>query len=310
MVPVYRGSSVEDAIHLADSACYAAKKQGRNRVQVYQSRDPGIPLQVDSVRWVSNITHAMECRQFRLYAQPIHGCAAKSEGERYEILLRIQDGEKLIEPTAFMPAAERYNLSVKIDQCVYDSLLEWYEHNPLALARLDSCSLNLSALSLCNEAFLQHVLSTLQRSALNPEKLCFEITETAAIANHSQALVFMESLQHIGCSFSLDDFGSGLSSLAYLKDLPVDMVKIDGAFIRNIERNEIDFAMVKSICEIVHRMGKQATAEYVESAEALQLLNEIGVDYVQGYHLAVPAPLDLMAAVPNRGQGRVALLQG
>ncbi len=292
VVPIRKEYTIEDVLSLADSACYAAKEQGRNRIYICHEGDHTIAGQVDSMQWVASITEALENGQFRLYAQPIQACCATEKGDRYEILLRLQDGEETIRPAAFLPAAERFNLSMKIDHWVLDHVIEWFETHPGALERLDLCSINLSALSLCDDAFLQHAVTRLKSSAIPPQKLCFEITETAAISNFAQAMNFIMEMKRIGCHFALDDFGSGLSSFAYLKDLPVDMVKIDGAFIRNIANNEIDHAMVKSICEIVGKMGKQTTAEYVESAEALNILKAIGVDFVQGYHLGMPVPLE------------------
>jgi len=207
-----------------------------------------------------------------------------------------------------MPAAERYSLSTKIDYWVLDNVIKWFEENPESMERLKLCSINLSALSLCDDAFLQYVLARLEGSDFPHSKICFEITETAAISNLSQAIEFISVLRGAGCHFALDDFGSGLSSFAYLKNLPVDMVKIDGAFIRNITSNAIDLAMVKSISEIVGKIGMQTTAEYVEDAEALNLLKEIGVDFAQGYYLARPLPLDEIAGLTDSQTRRVASL--
>jgi len=311
IVPIQEQHTIEDALSLADSACYAAKEQGRNRVHVYHADDPAVAGQVGDMRWANSITEALEKKQFRLYAQPIHSCCAGSGGERYEILLRLQDGDQAIRPGAFMPAAERYNLSTKIDYWVLDNVIRWFETHADALDRLKLCSVNLSALSLCDDAFLQYALTRLESSAFPHRKICFEITETAAISNLSQAIQFIETLRNAGCRFALDDFGSGLSSFGYLRNLPVDMVKIDGAFIRNIGNNEIDLAMVKSISEIVGKMGKQTTAEYVESAQALSLLKEIGVDFAQGYYLGKPIPLELITHESVRRSGpSISLVRG
>ncbi len=308
VVPIRKEYTIEDVLSLADSACYAAKEQGRNRIYICHEGDHTIAGQVDSMQWVASITDALENDQFRLYAQPIQACCAAEKGDRYEILLRLQDGEETIRPSAFLPAAERFNLSMKIDHWVFDHVIEWLETHENALGRLDLCSINLSALSLCDDAFLQHAIARLASSVIPPRKLCFEITETAAISNFTQAMTFMMEMKRIGCHFALDDFGSGLSSFAYLKDLPVDMVKIDGAFIRNIANNQIDHAMVKSICDIVGKMGKQTTAEYVESAEALTILKAIGVDFVQGHHLGRPVPLEQFSCARDSQDNRVVSL--
>jgi EAL domain-containing protein (putative c-di-GMP-specific phosphodiesterase class I) len=209
-----------------------------------------------------------------------------------EILLRLQDADLVIDPGAFMPVAERYNLSGKIDHWVLDQTMQWFENRAEVLADLELCSINLSALSLCDDNFRDYALERVCSSGFPAEKLCFEITETAAISNLVQATQFMHALRDKGCRFALDDFGSGLSSLAYLKNLPVDIVKIDGAFVRNISNNDIDRMMVKSICEIARMMGKKVTAEYVESEEALEILRKTGVDYVQGFHIGQPVPIE------------------
>jgi len=305
IVPIKDGFTIEDALSLADSACYAAKEQGRNRIHVYHADDPAVAGQVNDMRWAARISEAIEKNQFSLYAQPIHSCCSPTDGDRYEILLRLSDADQAICPGAFMPAAERYNLSTKIDYWVLDNVIQWFDEHADALNRLKLCSINLSALSLCDEAFLHHVLTQLENSALSPSKICFEITETAVISNLSQAIDFITILREAGCHFALDDFGSGLSSFAYLKNLPVDMVKVDGAFIRNIANNEIDLAMVKSISEIVGKMGMQTTAECVEDTESLTMLKTIGVDFVQGYYLSKPLPLSQVADVSEAKGGDV-----
>lgn len=295
VVPMQEGYNPEVALSMADSACYAAKDMGRNRIHVYHAGDEAVSGQVDDMRLAAGITEALERDQFNLYAQPIRSLNEDSQGDRFEILLRMQGEEQAIRPGGFMPVAERFNLSTKIDYWVVDHVINWFEDNTEALERLELCSINLSALSLCDDGFQKHVLTRLKASVIPYSKICFEITETAAISNLNQARLFITALRSAGCHFALDDFGSGLSSLAYLKDLPVDMIKIDGDFIRNITTNKIDLAMVKSIADIARTMGKKTTAEYVESEEALILLKEIGVDYVQGYFLGSPRPLEFVA---------------
>jgi len=292
LLPLQGISSLKDALSLSDAACFAAKARGRNQVHVHD-RDSNVPdSPASDVHWAPNLTTALEQDLFCLYAQPILSCDDSDRGSRYEILIRLRDNGKIVRPGAFMPAAERYNLSPRLDRWVFDHVLQWFAEHPEALAQTELCSLNLSALSLCDKAFRAHLLEQIKDTGFPPQKLCFEVTETAAIANLPQAMEFMNALRQAGCHLALDDFGSGLSSYAYLRNLPVDMVKIDGIFVRNIATNEVDRMMVKSICEIVRMMGKQTTAEYVESAEALEILRRIGVDYVQGYHLGHPAPLD------------------
>ncbi|MFQ5644995.1 MAG: EAL domain-containing protein [Thiogranum sp.] len=292
LLPLRGISSLKDALSLSDAACFTAKAKGRNQIHVHDRNNSVRDSLVNDVHWAPNLTTALEQDLFCLYAQPIHACTGSGGGNRYEILIRLRQNGRIVRPGAFMPAAERYNLSPRLDRWVFDHVLQWFDRHSEALLQTELCSLNLSALSLCDETFRDYVLSRLEKSGLPPQKLCFEVTETAAIANLSQATEFINALRQAGCHFALDDFGSGLSSYAYLRNLPVDMVKIDGIFVRNIATNEVDRMMVKSICEIVRMMGKETTAEYVESAEALGILRQIGVDYVQGYHLGRPAPLD------------------
>ena len=296
VVPILENDiNLNEIMSYADSACYTAKERGRNQVYVQRDDDSTISLRVGEMSWASRITDALETDQFQLYAQPIRSCSKKAAGERFEILLRMKDEDKFVRPGTFMPAAERYNLSTRLDRWVLENVLKWFEQHPDYLQRLDICSVNLSALSLCDKNFSQFAFDLLQAASLPQNKLCFEITETAAISNLSRAIEFIEKLKAVGCHFALDDFGSGLSSFAYLKNLPVDMIKIDGTFIRNISNNSVERAMVKSICDIVSLMGKQTTAEYVEDEASLKVLHALGVDFVQGYHLGKPRPLDLFA---------------
>jgi len=296
VVPITENDfNLNEVLSYADSACYMAKERGRNQVHVQHKAELTTSGRVGEMCWASSITEALETDLFCLYAQPIYACSMKTAGERFEILLRMKDGDKLIRPGAFMPAAERYNLSTRIDRWVLENLMQWFEQHPDYLQRLDICSVNLSALSLCDKNFSQFAFDLLQKSSLPRKKICFEITETAAISNLSQAIGFIEKLRSVGCHFALDDFGSGLSSFAYLKNLPVDMVKIDGVFIRNISKNNVERAMVKSICDIASLMGKQTTAEYVEDEDSLETLRMLGVDFVQGYYLGQPKPLEYFA---------------
>lgn len=283
----------------ADSACYAAKDGGRNRVHVYQADDQQLMERRGEMQWTQRLRQALDGDLLRLFVQPIVRAAGDDGSQRYEVLVRMQgeDGS-IIPPGAFMPAAERYDLAPAVDRWVVGNFLAWVgDLRRRPGASLGQYSINLSATSLGEESFLEFVLSAIERHRIPAHCLCFEITETAAIANLSRAMTFMNRLKAVGCSFALDDFGSGLSSFGYLKTLPVDYLKIDGSFVRDIDQDPIARAMVASINNIGHEMGLSTVAEFVESAAILECLQEIGVDYVQGYHLGRPGPLSELSGV-------------
>jgi EAL domain-containing protein (putative c-di-GMP-specific phosphodiesterase class I) len=228
-----------------------------------------------------------------LYYQPIVPVDQRQiEGLHMELLLRMEDRDgNIILPGAFLPAAERYNLMPHLDRWVTQTAFEWLAQNPDRLRELKLCTINLSGHSLGEGEFRQFVVEQLQKTGVSADKICFEITETAAIGNLMKATRFMSILRNLGCRFSLDDFGSGMASFAYLKSLPVDYLKIDGLFVRDIMDDSIDYAMVKSINELGHVMGKLTVAEFVEKESILWKLREIGVDYAQGFGIARPRPL-------------------
>ena len=291
--------SMPNILSAADRACYAAKDNGRNRVHVYHEGDAELARRHGEIQWVTRIPQALEEHRFHLVYQPIVPLdSVLSEGEHHELLIRMEDEERrIVEPGAFLPAAERYNLSVKIDRWVTGKALAWLKGNPKRLKSLSLCTINLSGRSLGDEEFLEFIIRQFDETNIPPAKICFEVTETAAIANLVNATRFMQALKKLGCRFALDDFGSGLSSFAYLKNLPVDFLKIDGTFVKNIVDNSIDLAVVKSINEIGQAMGKRTIAEHVENAAILEKLKlpEIGVDYAQGYGIARPRPIEGVA---------------
>ena len=210
----------------------------------------------------------------------------------FEVLVRMIDADdELVLPGAFIPAIERYGLMSKVDRWVVTHTLDWFAQNPEKMAALELCSINLSANSLSDEGFMHHIADMLENPEIDARKICFEITETTAVSNLSLALNFVRDIKKKGCLFALDDFGSGMSSFGYLKNLPVDFLKIDGMFVRDILHDDINLAMVKSINEIAHVMGKSTIAEFVENEDILNLLKQVGVDYVQGYAVAKPEPL-------------------
>jgi diguanylate cyclase (GGDEF)-like protein/PAS domain S-box-containing protein len=285
----------------ADTACYAAKDKGRNRVQVYSPDDIEMAERHGEMHWVARIAKAFEDERFRLYYQPIvpvQGDAPDQE-QHFEILLRMLDEDNnLVPPGFFIPAAERYNLMVEIDRWVVSNSFNWLIANA---ERPVICAINLSGQSVNDDRFLRFLIDQVKGTGVPPHKVCFEITETSAISSLAKASNFIKTVKSLGCSFSLDDFGSGMSSFSYLKNLPVDYLKIDGSFVRDMTNNPIDCAMVESINHIGHVMEIKTIAEFVENPAILDKLRAIGVDYAQGYGIAKPRPLEEIAPFYPRG---------
>lgn len=274
----------------ADSSCYIAKEQGRNRVHLHLDETSSAARQGE-YQWISKIHEGLKNNRFELYAQEIRPLHAEGK-QHYEVLIRyVDDAGDIIPPGAFLPSAERYGISPKIDKWVVLKTCE------LLTSELDtdiSLSINLSGLSANDPEFLKYLKNCLSELNVPCERLCFEITETATISNLAEAVNFIKEIKAVGCKFALDDFGSGLSSFGYLKTLPVDYVKIDGIFVKNMVADPIDRAMVKSINEIGQLMGKKTVAEFVENDESAKLLLEMGVDYVQGYGISRPQPISAL----------------
>ncbi|NIR30099.1 MAG: EAL domain-containing protein [Gammaproteobacteria bacterium] len=291
--------STTSALARADAACYFAKEQGRNRIHVYLEGDAGLERQHSEMCWVGRIQKALDQHRFRLFYQPIVPLTkGRADDEHYEILLRMEDERgRLVSPGYFLPAAERYHLASQLDRWTIDRTFAWLNSHPQHLQRLYLCSINLSGHSLGDDAFHDYLVRRLTCGAVPARKICFEVTETAAISNLASATRLMETLRKLGCNFALDDFGSGVSSFAYLKTLPADFLKIDGAFVRDIADNPLDLAVVKSINEIGKTMGKKTIAEFVDSRAILERLRAggIGVDYAQGHYLAPARPLENLA---------------
>ncbi len=281
-----------DVFKQADAACYLAKDLGRNRIHAYHPDDTELAVRHGEMQWIGRIHQALDDDRYCLYAQPI-APLDDSEHRHYEMLLRmIDENGKVIPPGAFLPAAERYDLISKLDRWVVENALVLLAENPSFVDRIHFISINLSGQSLTSGDFLDFIIEQIKNTGVAASKLCFEITETLAISNLVAARSFINILKDLGCQFALDDFGSGLSSFGYLKNLPVDYLKIDGVFVKDIVDDPIDHAMVKSINEIGQVMGMRTIAEFVENDEIKAMLGEIGVDYVQGYGIGMPLPFE------------------
>ncbi|MCW8331120.1 EAL domain-containing protein [Photobacterium sp. SDRW27] len=276
----------------ADTACYAAKDEGRNRLHLYHPDDEELKRRELEMECVNLIRKALVEKRLELHAQQISPLSSQSRKQHYEILVRIRDSDgAMVSPGLFMPAAERYNLAHLIDRYVVNEVIDWLVAHPEAVEQLELCAINLSGQSMGNRDFVCFLVEKIRSSGLPTNKLCLEITETAAIGNMSEAIQLFTQLKFLGCLISLDDFGSGLSSFGYLKRMPVDIIKIDGMFVRDIAEDEMDFAMVKAINELAKKMGKQTVAEFVENEAILNRLRDLGVDYAQGYLFGKPQPL-------------------
>jgi diguanylate cyclase (GGDEF)-like protein/PAS domain S-box-containing protein len=295
VVPITLDSgNLAQVLAAADAACYVAKDTGRSRLHVYESNDDAVMQRHGEMQWVHRISSAFEEDRFVLYGQPIAHVAGDRVVTHYEILIRMKDEDgRTIPPGAFIPAAERYDLMPLLDRWVIRTTLQMLHQaqGDLAFPPVE-CAINLSGRSLCDHEFLEYVIELFEESGVPCEAICFEVTETAAVANLSRATHFINVLRGMGCSFALDDFGSGLSSFGYLKNMPIDYLKIDGGFVRDMVHDRVDRAMVESINQIGHIMGLKTIGEYAEDEEVLLALERAGVDFAQGYGIARPAPFD------------------
>jgi diguanylate cyclase (GGDEF)-like protein/PAS domain S-box-containing protein len=290
---------IAQVLAAADHACYAAKDGGRNRVVIYEEDAVDHARQRSQADWVARIRRAVSDDRLFLEAQPIRPLAMRAAAlPHYELLVRMRDDTgRAVPPGAFLPTVERYNLSVRYDRWVISTALEWIQRNPISLTRASRFFVNLSRDTVIDPetpAFVRHAVS---EAGVDPRRLGFEIAEKVAIGNLSQTNGLFAELRRLGCAASLDDFGSGVSSFAYLKALGADYLKIDGMFVGNISQDRVDFAMVRSIRDIGHVMGKKVIAKSVESDAVLEKLREIGVDYAQGFGVGEPRPIDEIASI-------------
>lgn len=282
----------EQMLSMADTACYMSKEQGRNQVYIYTHEDPKTKRYESELKWVSVIHKTLDEGQFILFYQHYYPLKKVVKGYRYEILLRMKgENEEVIEPDSFLPSAERYGLTVLIDKWVIQNYFEWLSTHPEHIEKLERCNLNLSGHSLADKELKLFVLNAFKKYNIPYNKICFEITETMAIVKMEETLKFINTFNQLGCAFALDDFGTGFSSYSYLKNLPVDSVKIDGSFVKDCLIDPIDMAMVCSMKDVAKAMDMETVAESVESKDTMVELGKIGVDYAQGYGIARPAPL-------------------
>lgn len=287
--------SCEWLLSVADRACYLSKEKGGNRVQIFNSEQEEFSNQYQQLDMMPSITTAFAENRFFLHYQPIASSFLTHKRQWYEVLIRMKDeADKMIYPNIFLSAAQRYNMLPAIDHWVIEHFFSnyWQLVATYNLTTPHLFNINLSGASLNTNDFFDFIYEQFQRYKVPPEVICFEITETSVVANFAEASEFINKLKAMGCLFALDDFGTGLSSFSYLKYLPVDFLKIDGEFVKDMDHNKVDYAMVSSINEIAHLMGKQTIAEYVENTTLLNCLQEIGVDFAQGYGLGRPAPLN------------------
>jgi diguanylate cyclase (GGDEF)-like protein len=283
----------------ADVACYAAKESGRNRVHTYNQGHA--PDRLREMQWVSRINRACEENRLELHCQPIVAIRAGTEAFRqFELLLRMRDENgQLVQPAEFIPAAERFNLMPALDRWVVRQACQHLAHKRADdLSRAPyTITINVSTTTINDEQFLDYVIAEMATADLSPGALCFELTESTAMSSLAAATRFIHELRKRGCKFSLDDFGSGLSSFLFLKNLPVDYIKIDGSFVQNVAQDVIDRSMVEAITQIGRTMGIATIAERVDSAEVLNQLAELGVQYAQGHYIAAPQPVEALASL-------------
>jgi len=294
LVPINQNSlSTVQILTQADLACYTAKDKGRGQAHVFTEDDAEVATRHRELLRAADLTEAIDQNRFELLYQPI--IALNDDDKMHgEVLLRLLDenGDYIL-PGAFIPAAERYDIMDKIDNWVLTKIFEDYkdifEQNPNLLL-----CINLSGNSLSSDALLPFIIGLFEKSVVKPEQICFEITETAAISSLAQLNIFINTLKTMGCHFSLDDFGSGLSSFNYLKTMKVDYLKIDGHFVKDLCTDEVDRAMVKSINEMGHILGLKTIAECADSEQIVAILKDMGIDYAQGYYLGDLVPMQTM----------------
>lgn len=286
-------NSTGELLSHADLACYAAKDRGRNNVQLYESNDTEMQQRQADMHWTSRLQHALQTDSFFLYHQEMIPLQAhNADGFRTEFLVRLQQGNDIVPPGAFIPAAERFGLMPRIDRRVIEMAFHYLDRTALGRQSTGTFFINLSGASLSDGELYSYIRKLVDKYSILPERVCFEITETSAIANLNHTIGFIEQSRQDGFEFALDDFGSGMSSFSYLKALPVDYLKVDGGFVRNLLDDPIDLGIVDACNRIGHAAGLKTIAEFVENDAIKERLTELGLDYAQGFGIAKPKPLD------------------
>ena len=289
----HASGTLQDLMSAADSACYMAKQQGRGQVHVYSARDEAVARERGDIQWLRQLQTALHEDSFELAVQPIIAMRGKTDsGPAVEVLIRLNDGRgRSTDSAEFLRPAERYQMMPQIDRWVINATLAAISGGEIKLAGHRSCAINLSGQTLGDEAFLGFVVDALDRSGVSPSSICFEVTETAILSNVQQAQRFIEVLHGIGCEFSLDDFGSGMGSFSSLKHLPIDYLKIDGTYTRNLQTDLVNQEMVAAMIKLARTMEFQIVAEQVEHQEDFDWLRDVGVDFVQGHFIEAPSML-------------------
>jgi len=285
------GLSQRTLLAHADTACYMAKERGRNRVHLFSEDDLETTQRRSEMEWAGRIRQALADGRFLLHFQELAPLwyGEQAEGVHLEMLVRLRDeGGAMVPPGAFIPAAERFGLMPQLDRWVVDTTLANFHRIHPSGKPVKLCAINLSGPTFEDDSFADFVLQRLEDYGVPPQRICFEITETAAVSSMARAVEFMQKLRAAGCKFSLDDFGSGMASFGYLKNLPVDFIKIDGSFIRNIETDPVSYSIVRAVTDIGHQLGLQVVAEWVADERARDLLRGLSVDYAQGFAIHKP----------------------
>ncbi len=293
----------------AEIACKAAKDAGRNHIEVFEEDNTTLVRRSEEIEWIGRVQEALRDDLFTLHCQPVLPIVDKTDPPHFEILIRMRDREgEILPPAKFLPAAERYQMMPMVDRWVVHNTLKALGACWQSVATIDPVfCINLSGQSFANPGFQAFIVDEIRDARVPPGNVCFEVTETAAIANIDDAVAFMTVLKKFGCRFSLDDFGAGLSSFGYLKVLPVDYLKIDGSFVREVTRDKVSQTMVDAMCRIGRTMRLTMVAEFVGDDETREVLKGIGIDYVQGFHIGKPVPIaEILDCLQNRARAESA----